>query len=528
MKKFFAVILSVILIIGILPLGVVADSNDDWKEYLVEELREVETGTIDVSKYNVTFDEVLTFLNYDIYYSYPEISYYFYWIENAKYKYNSEYAGTFNFIYYYDVEDIKVMQNQVEEIVDSVLKNVDNEWNDLQKALYIHDWLCQHYMYDLRLYDENEYEYINSDLYSFITEGRGVCQAYAFTYMYLLRRCSIESRYVVSDEANHGWNIVNIDGKWYHIDVTHDDPIANYDGDTDFLGLTAHDHFLLSDSQLQETCVMHINWYEPLSEVYSDMDYSAVDTCEEYKGNAYWKGIKTPFINVEKDWYYVDYNMGGLVKTRDFTDKQRIVEIGCEYDGKYYWMLEDGSGVPAYFVGLYEMNGHIFFNDNLNVYSYDTHFGKLNTVCSLDEKGKDRIYGMSINGNTIDYITDIDCEMEGLLEHFYQLGNHLFISDWFVTKEATDTDDGEQVKMCYICGEVVERQIIPALGADENYGDADGDGEVTTKDLAVMKLFLVGGGTGGLSELADVNRDGAVDTKDLATLKLFLAGAVKL
>ncbi len=58
------------------------------------------------------------------------------------------------------------------------------------------------------------------------------------------------------------------------------------------------------------------------------------------------------------------------------------------------------------------------------------------------------------------------------------------------------------------------------------YGDANGDGEVNTTDLAVMKLFLA-----GASELTDIgalagdlNGDGQVSTTDLAQLKLHLAG----
>lgn len=519
LKRILAVILSIVLIMGILPLGVVADSNDDWKEYLLEELREAETGKIDVSKYNVTFDEIAYFLNYDIYYSYPEISYYFDWIYEAYYKGGTEYAGSFKLSYLYDSDDIEEMQENVEEVIEPAIKGINKNWTDLQKALYLHDWLCVNYMYDLRLYDENEYENVNYDMYSFLTEGRGVCQAYAFSYLYLLRLCGIESRFVESDEDVHGWNVVKIDGNWYHVDITHDDPVIDYDATTDFLGKACHDHFMLSDSELEAVCDMHTDWYDPMG---------VVGSCESYKGNAYWKNVETSIIQVEKNWYYVDYSMGGLVKTRDFVNKERVVQIGEEYNGDYLWVLSDNSGIPAYFTGLYEMNGHLFFNDSTKIYSYDTHFGRLTTVYELDESKADRIYGMSLKDKTIDYITDIDYTLTGTLEHFYKLGNHMFISDWFVTKEATDTEDGEQVRMCYICGEVVESKTIPCLSEDKYYGDADGDGTVTTKDLATEKLFLAGGFMGVLSKFADVNRDGVVDTKDLATLKLFLAGALKL
>lgn len=57
----------------------------------------------------------------------------------------------------------------------------------------------------------------------------------------------------------------------------------------------------------------------------------------------------------------------------------------------------------------------------------------------------------------------------------------------------------------------------------ETEGDCNGDGEVNTTDLAVMKLFLAGAGEIDKSG-ADLNGDGEVNTTDLAELKLLLAG----
>lgn len=54
-------------------------------------------------------------------------------------------------------------------------------------------------------------------------------------------------------------------------------------------------------------------------------------------------------------------------------------------------------------------------------------------------------------------------------------------------------------------------------------GDLNGDGEINTVDLALMKLFLAG--TETIDEKAgDLNGDESVDTSDLAKLKLNLAG----
>lgn len=53
-------------------------------------------------------------------------------------------------------------------------------------------------------------------------------------------------------------------------------------------------------------------------------------------------------------------------------------------------------------------------------------------------------------------------------------------------------------------------------------GDADGDGNINTSDLAVLKLYLAGV-TDSIDDRADFNRDSVIDTTDLASLKRYLA-----
>ena len=45
----------------------------------------------------------------------------------------------------------------------------------------------------------------------------------------VMRKLRIPCRFVVgsSDGVGHGWNMVKLNNKWYHVDVTYDDPIIN-------------------------------------------------------------------------------------------------------------------------------------------------------------------------------------------------------------------------------------------------------------------------------------------------------------
>ena len=56
-----------------------------------------------------------------------------------------------------------------------------------------------------------------------------VCEGYAVAFRKLMSSYHIPCK-LVHGRANgesHAWNIVKLDGKWYHIDVTWDDPIVN-------------------------------------------------------------------------------------------------------------------------------------------------------------------------------------------------------------------------------------------------------------------------------------------------------------
>ncbi len=54
-------------------------------------------------------------------------------------------------------------------------------------------------------------------------------------------------------------------------------------------------------------------------------------------------------------------------------------------------------------------------------------------------------------------------------------------------------------------------------------GDVNGDGKITTTDLAILKLYLAAIEK-SISDFADYDKNGTVTTTDLASLKLYLAG----
>lgn len=108
----------------------------------------------------------------------------------------------------------------------------DRPRSEAETVLYIHDLLADRYAYDTRATGANAdaTRPANADAYSFFRDGVGICQAYALAFIALARGAGLEADFVSSDAMDHAWNHVRVDGVWYHVDVTRDDPIPAAEG----------------------------------------------------------------------------------------------------------------------------------------------------------------------------------------------------------------------------------------------------------------------------------------------------------
>ena len=76
-----------------------------------------------------------------------------------------------------------------------------------------------------------------------------------------LEKMKIKS-YKVSSEQ-HVWNAVELDGKWYHLDLTWDDPITNTGEE-----ILSHTYFMITTQKLKEVATSQHNFDE---NVYSEL-----------------------------------------------------------------------------------------------------------------------------------------------------------------------------------------------------------------------------------------------------------------
>ena len=262
--------------------------------------------------------------------------------------------------------------NTYETAVSKILRLITDDMTDVQKALTMHDYLTTHVAYDLT--------YSHYDAYSAIVGGSAVCQGYAEAYRDLMNRCGLECIVVISRSMNHAWNILKIDGQWYHVDVTWDDPIPN------LMGRSLHDHFLVSDTKMTEE-LGHYGW---------SADCACTSTL--FDAGQFWTDISSMiYIADLHNAYYLGTTGSGknqnvcLIK-RDMPNNTSTTL----YSIRAYWPYgSNGWWIGSYsYLSYYDQE--LFFNTPYKVIGYSLKNGSTRTVYTYTGTS-DYIYGCMID-----------------------------------------------------------------------------------------------------------------------------------
>ncbi len=146
------------------------------------------------------------------------------------------------------LEKINQVNKKADEIISSVIKE---DMSDYEKELALYDYIISHAKYDIKNYDKGSIPLESHNPYGILIKGVGVCDGYAYSLQILLSKCGIDNL-VVFGKGNslngwegHAWNMVKINGEYFHIDATFDDPVTQ-----DNRNMLRHMHFNLSDKQM--------------------------------------------------------------------------------------------------------------------------------------------------------------------------------------------------------------------------------------------------------------------------------------
>lgn len=531
MKKIISVLLVAALIFSLSAVPSFAVSEEeDITEYLVSKILAFEE-VIDVEKYGYTAENQgeLIELVRSLRYKYASL---FCFKDVTELSLNGSNVTSLTLEYNYGEKEKAFVEKYAN---DNFLSNIKEDWSDLEKVLYIHDTMCMAFQYDVDLYKPELSETVARDIYQMFTRGRGVCQAYSQVYQYLMEKLGIECKLIASAKANHEWNAVKLDGKWYHIDVTQDDPVIGIDAsiaELDMAGSVNYGYFLVSDKNIydKDSHGSHYNWYCLDGENVvcdSDVFYDEYD----------FKYSATAYAPIGDDWYFSVVNNETLEirKTADFKKSSVEFSIPAKWDS-----YQENSYYPGCFTGLASKGNWLFYNTDSEIMAYNVSTKAVKTLATI-EKLKERtdinfinsdtipanvhIYGSRVLNNNI-YV-QISLEPADTAYYTAEFDicdyGHIEETGFIVTTKPSKENSGTKENRCKVCGDLIETENIPPLG-DTLAGDCNNDGEIDAADLALLKKYIAGLTSEGTG--FDCNSDGYVNATDLALLKKFIAGLI--
>lgn len=144
--------------------------------------------------------------------------------------------------YIYSDNDIKLIEAKVKEIESTIWQ--DN-MSDEDKIKEVHNYIINNSRYDSDRSDKNIVNYKSDTAYGTLLQGYSLCGGYTDAMELFLEDMNLKS-YKISSE-NHVWNALYLNGTWYHLDLTWDDPIT-----TDGSDILEYNFFLITTSELDE------------------------------------------------------------------------------------------------------------------------------------------------------------------------------------------------------------------------------------------------------------------------------------
>lgn len=245
----------------------------------------------------------------------------------------------------------------VNEKVASILATATPEtMSDFEKVKFVNDYIVKN-----TVYSEDSIASPHSAC-AVVAEGKGVCQGYALLALKLLQGLGIETKYVVGEvyTGGHAWNLVKVDGEWYHLDTTWNDPTP------DRKNVVRYEYFLMNDAKMKEDHTWILSDYpKATSNKYAFM--AQIDHAYEVDGIIYYSNV-----NEDNILYRINLNTGENDRLTD-SRAQYIVGFGdwiyfSNYSkGAYLSRIrKDGSDEMVLYrekvEDLYIQDGYLYFS----------------------------------------------------------------------------------------------------------------------------------------------------------------------
>lgn len=161
----------------------------------------------------------------------------------------------------------------LEEITGVLARITTPAMSTLEKIVAVHDYIVRTYSYEMHTKGSP------FAVSTFMAEKRGVCMAYALLFEKMMDMLAIPCYYVIGKadgegDAGHAWNIVKLDGHWYHVDVTWDDIGHAFEQHE-----IRYRYFLLTDDQIANNHQWDLDLYPPCTSDRFKVMHNLYDAC---------------------------------------------------------------------------------------------------------------------------------------------------------------------------------------------------------------------------------------------------------
>lgn len=203
--------------------------------------------------------------------------------------------------YFCTRQQIDTYNARIEKIVNKIMSDLHlSEASEAEKVRRIHDYFCRNISYDKEAVNGGRFNRLvaSHSIIGVFAKQKAVCEGISKAFKLVLNtagiKCIVVSGLGGSEKAPHSWNIVKIDGKPYHIDVTWD--LANTKGN-----YINFNYYNLTDDDI---CRDHFDFHNMPICNYSNENYFVKNRLEFYKQSQIFRYIQKSLKKRKTDFYF--------------------------------------------------------------------------------------------------------------------------------------------------------------------------------------------------------------------------------
>jgi len=195
--------------------------------------------------------------------------------------------------------ELEMAKLKAKEVVQQI---ITSDMRDFDKELAIHDYIVHHVAYEQStILDDAVFT-----IYGALINGKAVCHGYAEAFQYMAYLAGLNSKIVFGTvkvdgvPIGHAWNMIELDGNYYHVDTTWNDPVSSVG-----IHSISYDYFNVTDQDLRATHTWNMSEYERGTGTlynyytYHNLEVLGTEGLRSYLQNEFNKGSKVITIKVK-------------------------------------------------------------------------------------------------------------------------------------------------------------------------------------------------------------------------------------